>query len=230
MQKIRKWLENYWYHYKWTTIVAVFLLFVLGIGIFQMATKEEYDLDVLYTGPAMLTVEQKRDLSAAFASVMSKDFNEDGSKMVLINDITVLSDEQVAEKEAEAKAESDSLYYDYKNREDAISRVSTLISTGQTVICLMDEYMYEKYASQDAFLKLEDVLGTKPEYALDDCSVYLGDTPFGKYFSACMALPSDTILCIRKQSVISSGSKKEAQAHYDFARETFVALFEFSVD
>lgn len=229
MQKIRKWLENYWYHYKWTTIVVAFLLVVLGIGIFQMATKEEYDLNILYTGPAMLTAEQKRDLSTAFTSVMSGDFNEDGVESVLINDITILSDEQIAEKEAEAKAESDSLYYDYKNREDAISRVSTLITTGETVICLMDEYMYKKYASQDAFLPLEDALGAKPEYALDDCSVYLSDTPFGQYFSACMALPADTILCIRKPSVISGGNKEKAEAHYNFARETFKELFEFSV-
>lgn len=229
MQKIRKWLENYWYHYKWTTIVVAFFVIVLGIGIFQMATKEEYDLDVLYTGPEMLTVEEKRDLANAFSSVMSKDFNEDGTKSVLINDITILSDEQIAEKEAEAKAESDSLYYDYSNREDAISRVSTLISTGETVICLMDEYMYEKYASQNAFQKLEDVLGEKPEYAIDDCAVYLSDTPFGKYFSACMALPADTILCVRKPSVISNGNKSKAEEHYDFAVETFRALFEFSV-
>lgn len=230
MQKIIKWLDNYWYHYKWVTIVAIFLVLVIGIGIFQMCTKEDYDIDVLYTGPAILNADQKRDLAAAFASVMSDDYNDDGEKTVMINDITVLSDDQLEEKKAEAAAESDWVYYDYKNRENAINNVTTLITTGETVICLMDDYMYQKYKSQNAFLPLSDLFESVPEYALDEYSVYLSDTPFGKYFSACMALPADTLLCIRRPSVLSSGSsKKAAEAQYQLCVETFKCLFTFSV-
>lgn len=229
MQKIKKWLENYWYHYKWTTIITAFFVFVLGIGIFQMCTREDYDIDILYTGPAMLSTEEKRDLASAFASVMPSDYNDDGEKTVMINDITILSDEQIAEKEAEAKAESDQLYYDYSSREDAISRVGTLLTTGETVICLMDQYMYDKYKSDGAFVALEELLDSKPEYAIDDYSVYLMDTPFGQYFSACMALPSDTILCVRRSSVFFTG-KKSAEEQYQLSIETFKNLFTFSVE
>lgn len=227
MQKIKKWLENYWYHYKWTTIVVAFLVLVLGIGIFQMCSKEDYDIDILYTGPAMLSEDQKRDLASAFASVMSDDFNGDGQKTVLINNITVLSDEQIAEKEAEAKAESDRLYYDYQARETSISQVTTLISSGETVICLMDEYMYNKYVSEDAFVPLKELLDSVPEGAHDEYSVYLMDTPFGQYFSACKALPADTLLCVRKSSIFTNG-RKEAEEQYALNIETFKRLFSFS--
>lgn len=229
MQKIIKWLDNYWYHYKWITVIVAFFVLVLGIGTFQMCSKEDYDIDILYTGPAMLNTDQKRDLAAAFASVMSGDFNEDGEKTVLINDITVLSDEQIAEKEAEAKAESDQLYYDYKSRENAISQVTTLISGGETVICLMDEYMYDKYKSNNAFVPLTELLEDVPDYALDEYSVYLMDTPFGQYFSACMALPADTILCVRRASVFG-GNNKSAEKRYELNIETFKQLFAFSVE
>lgn len=229
MRKFAKWLENYWYHYKWHTIVVAFLVLVLGIGVFQMATKEEYDIDILYTGPAVLSEQQASELATAFEAVMPEDFDGDGDKSAMIYDVTVLSDEQIAEKEAEAKAESDVLYYDYQNREEAISRVGTLLSTGETVICLMDDYMYQKFMAENAFVPLADLLGEAPEYALDEYSVRLMDTPFGQYFSACMALPGDTVLCIRRESVLASSSKKAAQAHYEFCVETFKNIFTFSV-
>ncbi len=230
MRKLWKWLENYWYHYKWITVIAAFLIVVLGIGIYQMLSKENYDIDVLYTGPAMLSAEQKQGIASAFASVMVGDFNEDGKKTVMINDITVLSDEQIAEKEAEAEAESDTVYYDYNNRQNSISQVTTLISTGETVICLMDDYMYQKYKTADAFLPLEEVLDSVPDYALDEYSVHLSDTPFGRYFSACDALPEDTVLCIRKPSVMTGGrSQKNAERYYEFCKEIFQSLFDFSV-
>lgn len=228
MQKMKKWLENYWYHYKWTTIIVAFLVLVLSVGIFQMCDKEKYDIDILYTGPAILNTDQKRDLATAFASVMSGDYDGDGDKTVMINDITVLSDEQIAEKEAEAKAESDQLYYDYKGRENAITQVTTLISTGETVICLMDDYMYQKYKSDGAFVPLSELFDTVPEYAHDEYSVYLMDTPFGQYFSACMALPADTLLCVRQMSVFASGNES-AEEQYQLNIETFKNLFTFSV-
>lgn len=230
MQKILKWVENYWYHYKWVTVITLFFVLVLGIGIFQMCAKEEDDIDILYTGPAILSADQKQELAAAFAAVMADDFNDDGEKTVKISDITVLSDEQLEEKQAEAAAESDWVYYDYQNRENAISNVTALITTGETVICLMDDYMYQKYKAQDAFLPLEDAIGSLPEYAIDEYSVHLADTPFGQYFSACTALPADTVLCIRRASVLSAGSaKKAAEAHYQDCLETFKSLFTFSV-
>lgn len=230
MPKVKKWLENYWYHYKWTTIVAVFLILVIGIGTFQMCTKEEYDIDILYTGPAILNEEQKRALATAFESVIPDEYDGDGGKTVMINDITILSDEQIGEKEAEAKAENDSLYYDYNSRDDAISQVRTLIMTGETVICLMDDFMYQKYKSQNAFVPLTEVLGSKPEYAVDEYSVHLKDTPFGQYFTACEALPDDTLLCVRKASVMAGGAaKEEADQHYRLCLDTFKAIFTFSV-
>lgn len=230
MQKFKKWIANYWYHYKWVTVIVLFFAIVLGIGIFQIASKESYDIDILYTGPAILSASEKQDLASAFASVMPDDFNDDSEKTVLINDITILSDEQIAEKEAEAAADNDRLYYDYNNRQNAISQVSTLLATGETTICLMDDFMYRQYKDQGAFLPLSDVLDSLPDYARDDYSVYLKDTPFGAYFTACRALPEDTVLCIRKESVMNGGlSKKAAGEQYELCKKTFRKLFTFSV-
>lgn len=227
MEKIKKWFSNYWYHYKWPTIVIAFFAAVLIMGIYQMATKDTYDINVLYSGPAILNKDQTSGIENAFASILPKDYNKDEEKSVLINRFTILSEEQLAEKEEQAKAENDSVYYDPTSRSDTISQITTLFATGETSICLMDAYVYSIYLREGAFVTLEEVLGEVPEYARDDYSVYLADTPFGKYFDNLQALPADTILCFRKEAVFAGGSKSKSNAQYEFDKSVFRAVFEF---
>ena len=227
MEKMKKWFENYWYHYKWVTIVVLFFATVLGIGVYQMATKDTYDINILYTGPILLNQDQTKGIEDAFSAILPEDFNEDEEKSVLVNRITILSDEQLASKQEEAEKEGDQVYFDPKTRKDSISQVTTLFATGETTICLMDPYLYNMYLAQDAFLPLTEVLGEAPEYARDAYSVKLSDTPFGQYFEALSALPEDTVLCIRKAAVFAGGSKKAAAAQYEFDQSVFQAIFEF---
>jgi hypothetical protein len=228
MEKLKKWLSNYWYHYKWVTIVVLFFATVLGIGVYQMATKDTYDINILYSGPVLLNQDQTLGIEDAFEAILPHDFNKDEEKSVLIHRITILSDDQLAAKQEEAKQEGDQVYYDLKTRKDNISQVTTLFATGETTICLMDPYMYNMYLAQDAFLPLAEVLGEKPVYARDDYSVKLADTPFGQYFEAFRALPEDTVLCIRKAAVFSGSSKKKANEQYEFDQDVFRNIFTFA--
>ena len=50
MNKFTKWLSNFWYHYKLRTILCLFLAVVVGVSVFEFATRETYDVSVcLYT-------------------------------------------------------------------------------------------------------------------------------------------------------------------------------------
>lgn len=46
MNKFTKWISNYWYHYKFRTILCLFFAIVIGVSVFEFATKETYDLKV----------------------------------------------------------------------------------------------------------------------------------------------------------------------------------------
>ena len=46
--------ENFWYHYKWPTLIIAFFAVFFLIAIAQMGTKNDYDAHLLYTGPAYL--------------------------------------------------------------------------------------------------------------------------------------------------------------------------------
>ena len=50
--KFLKWLDNFWYHHKWKTIISLFLIVVLTVCIAQLVEKEDYDACVMYVGAA----------------------------------------------------------------------------------------------------------------------------------------------------------------------------------
>lgn len=228
MEKIKKWLSNYWYHYKWTTIVVAFFVTVFAIGIYQMASKDDYDTQIVYAGPALLMQEdQIQGINEAFKAILPEDYNNDGQKTLVIHDFTILSDRQYAQKVEEAEeAGEGGIAFDPSTRNNYISNIMTLYSTGQSSISLLDPYVYNIFIMQDAYVPLEEVLGEKPAYALDDYSVRLSDTPFGQYFAALDILPEDTVLCFRKASELSTSDKTRAQ--YEFDRKLFCAIFSFT--
>ncbi|MBQ8288057.1 MAG: hypothetical protein IJX76_04715 [Clostridia bacterium] len=224
MEKFKKWLSNYWYHYKWTTIVVLFFATVIAIGVYQMAAKNSYDTQIVYAGPVLLLEEDHIEgVNDAFKAILPEDYNEDGVKNIQLHDFAILSDEQYAQKVEEAGG---SIAFDPSTRRNYISNITTLYSTGESSISLLDPYVYNIFFSQDAYVPLEEILGETPEYALDDYSVRLSDTPFGQYFDALDVLPEDTVLCFRKASEISTSGETKAQ--YAFDRKLFVAIFNFT--
>ena len=48
--KFLRWLENFWYHYKWHSLIAAFLIFTVTVCTVQMCRKESYDMHILYAG------------------------------------------------------------------------------------------------------------------------------------------------------------------------------------
>ena len=43
MSKFLKWLDNYWYHYKWHTIIVAFFLIIGIISTVQIFNRETYE-------------------------------------------------------------------------------------------------------------------------------------------------------------------------------------------
>ena len=157
MDKMKKWLSNYWYHYKWTTIIVLFFVVVLAMGIYQMAAKKGYDTQIVYAGPVLLLQEdQIEGVNQAFQAILPKDYNEDGQRNIQLHDFTILSDEQYQQKLEEE--EGGSIAFDPQTRSNYISNIMTLYSTGETSISLLDPYVYNLFAYESPYVKLEDIL------------------------------------------------------------------------
>ena len=228
MKKFLKWLDNYWYHYKWHTIITVFFVTVAVICTFQMVTKDSYDVYAMYSGGQYFTADRQHALEEAFTFVID-DYNSDGEKLVCLKKIVVLSEEELKEKKAEAKAEDDSLAYSVENRTAAIEQLGMEIMTGQSYLCFLSEGMYDQVKDKGRFIALADVFETVPEGAVDDYAIRLSETEFGKYFKdATTVMGEDTVVCLRNITVQDASSERKTE-EYNYHIDFFKKLVEFKV-
>ena len=217
MGKVYKWLDNYWYHYKWHTIIVLFFAITLTICISQCSTKAQADIVVMYAGPRQLNANEHREIELAFNAVMPSDYNGDGQKYAELNPLVLMTDKQLAEAKERIEAEGGTFYYDANTLNNNRSSFSNQMFAGECSICLLDPNWYGDVNKSGGFRKLADVLGYKPDKAIDDYSIRLKDTAFAQYFSAFDTLPDDTVLCFRiltsASTLLPGRTNEEKYAH-----------------
>ncbi len=211
MEKVKKWLANYWYHYKWHTIIGVFVAAVLTFLLVQSLTHSAPEFQILYTGPANLDVQTKAEMSDAFAQLQGA--VEDEEEEVRLASIYLLTEEQAKDVFLTGFSKVDL----QTNRQ----QFNTYTATGECLIYLLDPAWYTQLKDAGALVPLSEVLGETPQNAQDDYSIRFKDTAFAQYFSETFEkLPDDTLLCMRKFSTamsLSSQKKQEARYQEEFA-------------
>ena len=213
-------LSNYWYHYKWVTIITAFFVVVIGICVFQMAGEEPIDISAVYAGPEYLSEEAHHEIELSLEQIMPKDYDKDGKKSVQLIDLLILSDEQIKERDEQAKKEDKAFIYDPTSRNSVMMSLGTYLSTGEAVLCFLDPYVYSQLEEKDAFVPLTELLGYKPENAYDDYAVHISDVGSYKYYSALSYLPDDTLVCVKTRSYLYTTEEQIAyyERHLDYLR------------
>ena len=231
LRKIFKWLDNFWYHYKWVTLVTAFFTVTLLIIIIQMITKTNPDSNILYGGPAVLTANQTKEIENAFNALLPEDFNGDGEKITSLQAITLMTKEQIAKAEAEAAENSSVFVYNPQSLENNKTSFSTQLFSGEYVICLIDPEQYKNAYKAGGFAPLSELFGENniPEYAYDDCALLLSETNFSKFFTAMSVFPDDTLICVRKISSVSAiKGKSKAEREYNNQLRLFYSIIAFT--
>lgn len=82
-----KW-ENFWYHYKWATIIGIVVAAIAVITIVQAVTKTRPDYTICLVTQQEMSLAATNRLQAEFAKV-GKDRNEDGEVIVTIQVLNV---------------------------------------------------------------------------------------------------------------------------------------------
>jgi hypothetical protein len=236
MQNFKKWIENFWYHYKWQTVLVVSFLTFIIIAVTQMATKDKIDVNVFYTGPYVFSPREIGQVEEAYEAMMSIDYNGDGEKGAEFTNIVLLTEEQVKQVREASKSGGnspdivDDIVIDANALREAENVFNQQIFAGQVLVCMMDPYWYNEVKKAGGWCKLTDVLGYRPEFAVDDFSVLLKDMKFAQYFKVFARLPEDTVLALRTISTVSSFTHKEKEQerwgwNAEMMRDLF--LFEF---
>jgi len=219
------WLENFWYHYKIQTLIALVAAVTVIVSTCQLVTREKYDYYMMYAGPQIVALQDLVYMQRAMEEV-ADDYDGNGEVNVSIDDIVMLSPEERA-----AAMENDAVF-----NPEAIQSTMTeyyqQIVGGDAIICLLSPYMYEMVHESDGFLPLAEIYGEIPAEvaaaAYDDCGVKLHETNFGKSFNGIDDLPEDTILCIRRLSSMAKlKGEKKTQALHGASVELFKKLLAY---
>ena len=224
--KFLKWLDNYWYHYKWPTIVVAFFLFVGIVCFAQCATKEQGDVTVSYAGGYTMTAEQHAKVVEIFNAIAPDAEDGKGQMSVLLSVYSVYTDEEL--KKAYPDEDGKLEVYSYNNAKqvskDHLSTFGTYVMTGESAVWLVSEYVYEVQNLQKLAVPISELYETRPTGAYDDYAVRLSETELYQYYDALKILPEDTLIVMPQSYVWGQSADTEA---YDDFLKMYRAIVDF---
>ncbi len=225
--KLLRWLENFWYHYKWTVLIVSFFVIIGIVCTLQMCNNKEEDIKLLYAGPVQMIGEQGANLESVMEFIMPEDFNKNGEKDAVLLNYHVLSEMQIKDIEAQTDAAGNRGYVDRNRNVSNNEDFYKYIQTGDAAICFVDLSIYENLRKHDRLLELSEALGYAYEGSADGYGIKLGDTDIYASYGALRVLPEDTVVCILRPLVAGKTSKPEM---YAYEKSMFKAIVEFETE
>ena len=223
------WLDNFWYHYKWHTLIALFLAVVLIVGVAQMCRKNKYDVFIMYAG--IHDVERKSTTGVSEYETLlqglkkiSKDYDGDGEVSVSFLPLFLPSAAEIEELNKQDGVEVNTAVV-----ADNVEIFNTNIVYSNYYLCFLSTTVYENYkntAGVNIFVPLGDyVNGTDAELYAPD-AILLSSTDFGKS-AGFSAFPEDTVICLRIHSEVAANLTGSSAEHYKNAENVLRALLAY---
>jgi len=182
MSKFLNWLDNYWYHYKWHTIIVSFFLVIGTISFVQLFNKESYDAYVMYVGDAAVPDTQYYDIVNSLKDV-SSDYDGDKKHNINFSKTVFISD---PENDMASTVNASAMQY-----------LSNLV-VQPYYIYLMDEEVYKIYKDNDIFVPISELVPDLPEdWYYDDTAVRFDKTDYANSFPGVDKLGENTLIVIK---------------------------------
>ncbi len=208
-----KWFENFWYHYKFQTLAAIFLLVAIIICVVQCAARPaEPIFNICYAGPLNLGTAMSGDvptqlalkdtLSAAAGTIAEEDDDETISELISVYGYTI----------NDASEHATVLELSRQNKEN----LKAELNAANAYLFLLAEPLYTTYAfsPEDRVPYMVPVAAYLPTGAhslrvtADGYGVYLSSTPLAEA-EGFRDLPEDTILCLRTSFSLFHASNRQ---------------------
>lgn len=214
--KTLKRLENYWYHYKWPTIIVCFFAIVVIVCSVQMCGKKSQDLTIVYAGPYQMEPSKAADVKNVLNFVMPEDYDKDGEKNVQLVNYMILTKEQIEKTEAESSQFVDRSYVANENK-NFFNYAAT-----EAGICFLDPSLYQSLKESDRLVDITDLLGYSPEGLVDKYGVKLSQTGIYNEYAVLRELPEDTVVCILRKQLAKKDELHKAEL------DTFKAIINYN--
>lgn len=204
-------IQNFWYHYKWHTLIALLLVAVIIVCSLQFCAKESYDAYILYAGGKSIGRTAKDGDVAEIVTVISSlkrisdDFDENGEVSVNFSSFLFLSSDEAKERDDvnEALLMNDR------------SSLNSVLEHSEYYLCFVSPAVYEQYhkvGDEERFISLKGYTEAHPELDYySDSAILLSSTAASK-LPGLSSLPDDTLICIRRPSFL--GAKSDEHLEY----------------
>ena len=210
LEKVKSKIENFFYHYKWHTLIALFFTFVITIMAVQMCTRDDYDISVMYAGPEIISDGENAAVEKVLLQLVNNGAAEKDIKdRAVLYDLLVLNDEQLGEiyEQYGATVSSQTVT---KNRETFYYQVLS----DEFFLLFLSPECYTTYRQQDCIVPL-NYMGVN-EMAIyadryDDYAFRISDLDLAKFYTAFNAFPPDTLVCIKRVNTMNKGNGAELQ-------------------
>ncbi len=215
--KFLKWLDNYWYHYKWPTIVVAFFVVVFAVCLIQSWTHEEKDILVTYAGSATLEADDKAAIERLLSDTLPEKFgrNKQDGKAGLISYI-IYSKDQIKD------FQSKQVFVDTVFNGSEYEALNTQYKTGSGSVYILERWLYDEILETNPNIErlkpLSEIFDEAPEGAIDAYGIRLGDTEIYQNNPELQVLPADSIICLHEQIVGQKNYDKEVEAFREFAK------------
>lgn len=220
-------LENFWYHYKWHTIAAALVIAILVVLTLQTCSRVSYDGHILYAGPYEIKQTSKNGDIAPYAEAISSlkklcfDYNNDGNVNVSLQNLFVLNDEEAEEMYEINPGQS----INTTLVQEDTKKLGQVMLYGDYYVCFLSErlfFEYEEKYSGALFCEVKDYLADGKNYNFaSERGVYLGSLDIYSLPELCN-FPSDTVVCLRSLSEVSSTfNKRESEKAFANAEDIF---------
>lgn len=224
-------LDNFFYHYKWHSIVALFLAIIMIVTLVQGCSKETFDVEVMYAGPKNLNDRQTViDIQNAFATVAT---DENGDGKVVVRLVSYWVDETYYGGEGTDMGGADIAYFanNALNNEEAYHDE---IQAGNLSICLVSPHLFYQVHKEGGFMRIDEIFPSLDESvyhvgeggSVNHYAVRLSETEFGS-LPGLSALPEDTILCLRKPAYHLLNASRLKKQH-ESSKAVFLAALGYT--
>ncbi len=194
-------VKNFWYHYKWPSIFAVFMTVVIVIVSINMCQKETFDVFVVYAGPDDIALSQISQTRLEMEKLIP-DYDGNGKAQISFERYYIAYHEDVKDH-----PDSGTLVATSKQNYDNF-RNAMLMGTYR--LCLLSTRLFTELDEEDALVSLPDYVNNIPDSKLfgsNKTGVLLSDLAVYRHIPAFSALPGDTVVCLRKDNVVNTSSE-----------------------
>ncbi len=221
-QTFKEKISNFWFHYKWHSVVAVFVIIAVLVCSLQFCTKTSYDIQILYAGGKTIgkTVDENgiaeiETIISALKTV-SDDFDQNGEKTVTVANYYYLSQAEITALEEQAKddgLESSGINYTLLTQDK--QALSGMITSSEYYLCFISPAVYEAYKGTDGamFLPLDSFKEINPSalfYQDTNNAILLSSLEFYSV-SGISLLPPDTLICIKTPNYMASNDARHQE-------------------